>query len=144
MTRLVALHPEFMNSGGPGISQPSAQPCLVCGGARCDKCHHTGKEYEPAPLRTGVGLAFDCPHGEACPKSAMGGDDPELRAWYRRHYVDFANPLDGGPSVRAEHAWQRTGETFDTLTLTPSIHSVADKGGCGWHGFITNGEVTGA
>ncbi len=42
-----------------------------------------------------------------------------------------------------QHAhWQRTGETFDTLTLTPSIHSRKEKGGCGWHGFITNGEVT--
>ena len=26
-------------------------------------------------------------------------------------------------------------------SLTPSILRVPDKGGCGWHGFITNGEV---
>jgi hypothetical protein len=40
--------------------------------------------------------------------------------------------------------WTRTGEDFETLTLTPSIHSDPAKGGCGWHGFITNGEVLGA
>jgi hypothetical protein len=34
--------------------------------------------------------------------------------------------------------WQASGETFDTLTLTPSV----DVGGFGhWHGFITNGEI---
>lgn len=42
------------------------------------------------------------------------------------------NPLD---------YWERTGDTFDTLTLKPSIQRV---GGCAWHGFITNGEVIGA
>jgi hypothetical protein len=51
----------------------------------------------------------------------------------------FANPLDGGPPISDPdmpcHLWQRTGETFDTLTLTPSIDASPD-----WHGFITSGE----
>lgn len=34
--------------------------------------------------------------------------------------------------------WQRTGETFDTLTLTPSV----DASHFGhWHGHITNGAI---
>lgn len=56
-------------------------------------------------------------------------------------YVPFANPLDGGPSMQTgtRNGWQRIGETFETLTLTPSILRIAPS--CGWHGFITNGEV---
>lgn len=87
---------------------------------------------EAVPARHGVGISFDCP----CGKCGI------------RCYVDFANPLDGGASLWDEYpthpAWQRTGETFKTLTLTPSILRSRAKGGCGWHGFITNGEVTGA
>jgi len=32
--------------------------------------------------------------------------------------------------------WPMTGSDYSDLTLTPSILL-----GCGWHGFITNGEV---
>lgn len=54
--------------------------------------------------------------------------------------------MDGGPALQIGHPlWQREGETFDTLKLTPSILRSKDKGGCGWHGFIGSvepGEVT--
>lgn len=84
----------------------------------------------PAPKRTGVGLRFDCPCG--C-KGFI--------------YVDFDKPLDGGPPLRENerHRWTRTGDTFETLTLTPSIlcHNAGSGDPCkGWHGFVTNGEVT--
>jgi hypothetical protein len=79
----------------------------------------------PATERHGVGVLLDCPCG--CD---------------RQLYVPFANPVDGGPPVNDGHAsWLRTGETFDTLTTTPSILRMKEKGGCGWHGFITNGEI---
>jgi hypothetical protein len=79
----------------------------------------------PAPERTGVGVIFNCPCG--C------GDEG---------YVPFQNPLDGGlPLDPNRSVWQRTGETFETLTLTPSILKVRNPSGCGWHGFITNGEA---
>src|SRR5450432_2334947 len=77
----------------------------------------------PALLRTGVGVLCDCPCG-------IKDEDHQL-------YVPFLNPIDGGAPI--EKGWQRTGETFDTLTLTPSILRI--KPSCGWHGFITNGEV---
>lgn len=78
---------------------------------------------EPVPERTGMGLIFDCPCG--C---------TELIA------IPFHNPISGGPpAVREGQAgWHRTGETFETLTLTPSILRV---GGCQWHGFVTDGEI---
>lgn len=87
----------------------------------------TRADGSPAPERHGVGVAFDCP---------CGNHDE-----YHRCYVPFANPLDGGEQLEAR-GWQRTGETFETLTLTPSIFRKVENGGCGWHGFITNGDVS--
>jgi hypothetical protein len=91
--------------------------------------------------RHGQGLSFECPvHRD------------------HRLAVPFANPVDGGEKMTSKRNfwWQRTGETFDTMTLGPSIDASgnqADVGGpnglnvgmiqtpC-WHGFITKGEVT--
>jgi hypothetical protein len=82
----------------------------------------------PVPARQGIGVHFDCPCGCGTPC-----------------YVPFANPLDGGPaSDPARPLWQRSGENFETLTLSPSILRDPAKGGCGWHGFITNGEIVNA
>ncbi len=62
--------------------------------------------------------------------------------------MPFANPLDGAaPDRGRKHLWQRTGDSFETLTLTPSIDYTRFDNGtlrdptC-WHGFITDGEVT--
>ncbi len=75
--------------------------------------------------RHGEGLACDCPCG--C----------DSRLW-----VPFANPIDGLPKSPEISGWQRTGETFETLTLSPSIwrKKPGSPDGCGWHGFLTNGE----
>ena len=75
--------------------------------------------------RKGQGIVFLCPH---C----------------KTHFIAvfFANPLDGGAALPAPsdsqnaYRWQRTGETFDILTLIPSINAPC------WHGFVTNGEIT--
>ena len=74
--------------------------------------------------RHGMGITFDCPH---CRK--------------RRLHVAFDVPLDRGEpfNVAGEKQWHREGDTFDTLTLTPSIDASASGH---WHGFITNGEAT--
>lgn len=34
--------------------------------------------------------------------------------------------------------WHATGDSLDTLSLTPSIQL---NGGCGWHGYVTNGSA---
>lgn len=90
------------------------------------------KEGNAVPYREIVGLGCDCPCGCG---SAM--------------FIPFANPPDGEPPVNLEsHHWTRTGDTLETLTLTPSIQRMqwtAIDGalhGCKWHGFITNGDVT--
>lgn len=77
----------------------------------------------PAPKRIGVGVLFECPCGTC---------GTEI-------YIPFTNPLDGGEPVNDGHAtWLREGENFETMTLSPSILRI---GGCGWHGFVRNGEI---
>lgn len=110
--RLVDLNPGWVGAGGAGIWRKNP----------------TTGELEPVPGRTGVAIVFDCPCG--CPN---------------RCYVPFTNALDGGGPVgddaRRGELWERTGDTFETLTLTPSVHRATILNGCGWHGHITNGEV---
>jgi len=77
------------------------------------------------PRREGVGVMFDCPCGCESPC-----------------YVPFSNPLDGDGPIQPEKAtWSRMGDTFETLTLAPSIRRV---GGCAWHGFIQDGGIVNA
>lgn len=88
--------------------------------------------------RHGMGITFECPH---CPEGQR-----------IRLGVAFENPVDGGtpepkrmvtfPDGHRQESvrWQRTGDTFETLTLTPSVDA-ASHGVGHWHGFITNGEI---
>ena len=80
-------------------------------------------DMTPAAKRTGVGVMMRCPCGKCD----------------RRLFVPFKNPIDGGaPIDPTKPGWTRTGDTIDTLTLSPSIHRME---GCRWHGFIENGAV---
>ena len=66
----------------------------------------------------------------------------------KRLAILFTPPIDpdklmakygwGLPFPEQKH-WQRSGDTFDSLTLQPSL-DFSDAGE--WHGQITNGEVT--
>jgi hypothetical protein len=103
--------------------------------------------------RRGLGIAFDCMvgdhHGKKCP----------IRNW-----ILFANPLDGGPPFEGnsrmlmmqkgqadslglvdgkeifdisgcgESRWTRTGDTFETLSMSPSVNAFS----CG-HFTLTAG-----
>jgi hypothetical protein len=79
----------------------------------------------PVPERHGVGLLCDCPCG-------CGS----------RLYVPFANPLDGGPPLEPDRSrWLRDGDTFEAVTLSPSIRRIPHDGSCGWHGYIRSGGI---
>jgi hypothetical protein len=78
---------------------------------------------QPIPRRERTAIEFDCPCG--CD---------------HRVCIPFANPEDGQGPVYSGLGWQRTGETFDDLTLTPSIQRELPAR-C-WHGYVTNGEVS--
>jgi hypothetical protein len=82
-----------------------------------------------------IGITFRCPH---CPVGERG------EVFYIG--IFFANPVDPDnwlPRITplgklAEHVWARTGDTFETLSLTPSVD--ASKYGH-WHGFLHNGQL---
>lgn len=78
--------------------------------------------------RDGMGISFKCPCGKPGCDTYIG--------------VLFVNPVDGGPPAPPEvdprTRWLRTGETFDTLTIAPSIDASASGH---WHGFIRNGNI---
>lgn len=118
--RLTDLNPEFLDAGGEGVFQ---------------------SDGSPAPLRIGVGLQFDCP----CPRCTARRTGDRDADYHLRHFVPFENPLGGGEGETRHPKWQRRGDTFDTLQLSPSILSDVAKGGCGWHGYVglsIPGEVT--
>lgn len=105
------------------------------------------KWIQPLNLAHGVtlitGVSFLCPH---CAPLDLPAHGPQ-RA---RHIVAmFANPIDpDGWVPRTEWrpdphqpAWQRLGETLDTLTLEPSIDVSANGH---WHGRVTAGELVNA
>lgn len=89
--------------------------------------------------RHGVAVQFRCP---GCRRE--------------RIVIPLANPVDGGaPDPSMNHRgvlWQRTGETLETLTVTPSVdfrHTNFDDDlvekpvKCHWHGWIRNGRAEG-
>ena len=86
-------------------------------------------DMTPSTPRKGIGLMFDCPCGKCDER--------------HRVYVAISNPLDGGSPItdKGEPSWSRDGDTFEGLTLSPSINKPTSIGGCGWHGWIRNGEV---
>jgi hypothetical protein len=99
-----------------------------------------------APPDAKQGVRFDCPH---C--VALGKPEPVKCA------IFFDVPVCGNPAVDiklvhraqadpghlADHhvgevLWHREGDSFENLTLTPSIDT--SKWGC-WHGHISNGVI---
>lgn len=51
-----------------------------------------------------------------------------------RIVVWFANPIDGGEPINDRPLWHRTGDTFQTLTVSVNVND--------WHGFIKCGDVS--
>lgn len=86
------------------------------------------KHFSEGPIS---GLTFECPHCRMQRISATFAptfDDAVLAA----NGVPWPHPHIKGPY------WTRTGDTFETITLRPSV----DVGAEGhWHGHIENGEV---
>lgn len=66
------------------------------------------------------GYAFACPGCGARSWLAIGPDNPSPR-WV----------VTAGDVARP-----------DTVTLSPSILHATERGGCGWHGYLTNGVLS--
>lgn len=91
-----------------------------------------------------VGMVFDCPH-------CFGAAKPQRLAVFFKPFIDPHNKvpevawaMPGAPNPNTGEIpktlfWNRDGETFETMTLMPSIDTTGYEGH--WHGFITGGEV---
>ena len=75
------------------------------------------------------GLLFHCPQCFGTNGTSSGTHS--VICWFMGRGV----PDDRAPGPGR---WLPTGTGYDDLTLSPSIR-LTD--GCGWHGYITNGEV---
>ncbi len=79
---------------------------------------------------TRIGLSFDCPHCRT----------ERLAVPFHSSTVEYL--ADGYTVARGwetNHIWTMTGNSFENLSLSPSI----DASGVGhWHGLITNGVCT--
>jgi hypothetical protein len=77
-----------------------------------------------------------------CPKSFQKNGGPKGTHSVRIFFVGSPVPPNlftnlAGETVR----WGVSGSNYHDLTLTPSILE-QDHGTCGWHGFVTNGDVS--
>ncbi len=81
--------------------------------------------------RLRIGFTFLCPHCRT-----------------ERLFVQFRPAIDPdghmatiSPPWNADYPiWSREGETFEKLTISPSVDASNVKH---WHGFITNGQIVG-
>lgn len=87
-----------------------------------------------------VGLTFDCPccGPDGKPTSLGTNYRPRIGVLFKEEIDRDGLPNDVHWS-RAGAKWHREGETFETLTLAPSIN--CEQFGH-WHGWIKNGEVS--
>jgi hypothetical protein len=102
--------------------------------------------------RTDVGIAEAQGVMFQCPKCAIGkptGGNQHRRFVRGAHYVIcwFRNPRNAQPVPDSADPkpgrWYFTGTSIDDLTFTgPGAMSVLLTGGCGWHGFVTNGNAS--
>lgn len=94
-------------------------------------------ELEPRwiTLRDGnharAGMTFLCPH---CRRVRLG-------MWFSEPYYTLDFPVTEWPLYMLTHPdvkyWTRSGDDFETMTLTPSVNVHGH-----WHGNIANGAVT--
>jgi hypothetical protein len=82
-------------------------------------------------LAEAQGLQLDCPKCQPYPHGV-------IVTFRDRGALDHqgSQTHKGKPS-----RWAVSGRSFEDLTLQPSI-DCTHGGGCTWHGFITNGDVT--
>jgi hypothetical protein len=92
------------------------------------------------------GVMFQCPK---CAEGKERGEEDGRRFVRGAHSIIcwFANPRNA-PKVPDDASpkpgrWYFTGDSIDSLTFTgPGACSVLLTSGCGWHGFVKDGDAT--
>ena len=92
---------------------------------------HHGFSFEEAQ-----GISFLCPR--CFVKNNGKAGTHTCHVTFKGRYVGASQGIGDGKGGFPR--WKAQGSGFEDLTLTPSVQIV---GGCGWHGYITDGEVRG-
>jgi len=85
-----------------------------------------------------VGITFRCPHCKTTRLTVYFEPTSFRRQVSQMHEVLGDVHSDWVPS-RTDFAWERIGDTFEELTIIPSVD--ASRSGH-WHGHVKKGEVT--
>lgn len=88
----------------------------------------------PIPFIESQGIEFLCPICFVKNNGALGTHLCSVTFAGRGATDTQGSHNEEGKAVR----WNVSGDSFENLTTTPSILLI---GGCGWHGFITNGVM---
>lgn len=98
-----------------------------------------GRSYrEVESLAEAQGVMFQCPKCAVGAKRSVDGGFMGVHSvlcWFKdRGVSDEVSPKPG--------RWIPSGSSLDDLTFVgPGAASVLLTGGCGWHGFVTNGKA---
>ena len=103
---------EWHNAGAPTLTLPGEREYLIT----------------VQTLPEAHGIMFLCPK---CYQENSG----EVST----HHIHMPFASRGVDLTKHTHQWNVTGNDYNDLSTTPSYMIV---GGCGWHGYITNGEVS--
>lgn len=76
-----------------------------------------------------LGLTFDCPH---CRTQRLGV------SFHRQGHEAMDDAVIYAKSPGTSHIWGMSGDSFENLTLSPSVDASAAGH---WHGFVSNGEI---
>ena len=134
--RLRDLEPQFIRYetgiADEFLGQKQPDGSTQWGGFECEYLPHV------STLAEAQGIYF------LCPKCYVPGKNESNGIGVHQVAVTFAGRgvLDHQGCHNSESRptrWNVSGTGFDDLTVTPSILL---QGGCGWHGWITNGEAT--
>lgn len=160
--KLIDLKPRWFDVPGTGTDKDGMTfLCPHCVQERLHRCTTCGALWKFWPAGTNnpdVGPTWSHIHGSPLKECCDNNPKMEVVPVETRLAVQFANPIGAPPKplmrndekhyhvhelrtfdVPPGFLWQREGETFETMTITPSVDASASGH---WHGFVRNGETT--
>jgi hypothetical protein len=128
LMRLTDLEPQFIK-----YVTRAVDPNAFYDGVR----HPSGIEttyHHVDAVSAADGICFLCP--KCFQQNGGTAGTHGVICWFEGRVADDVDPKPG--------RWNPTGNGYDDLSFVPGAksNSVLLLGGCNWHGFVTNGDVT--